>query len=73
MVQAMQARKAALQDLQIHFGLQPTTAYEFFPEWMDVSLALTSQDQQQLDRVKTRFIIQCRLARPLEFFLYLAR
>lgn len=56
MVQTIPARKATLQELKTHFGLQLTTSYDFFPEWMDVSLELAPQEQQQLDRVKTNLL-----------------
>ena len=55
MVQTLQARTVTLEDLRSHFGLQLTTSYQFFTEWMDVHLEIADPEKQRLDRVKENF------------------
>lgn len=56
MVQTLQARTATLEGLRSHFGLQLTTSYQFFSEWMDVHLEIADPEKQRLDRVKENFL-----------------
>ena len=56
MVQTLQARTVTLEDLRSHFGLQLTTSYQFFTEWMDVHLEIADPEKQRLDRVKENFL-----------------
>ena len=56
MVQTLQARTVTLEDLRSHFGLQLTTSYQFFSEWMDVHLEIADPEKQRLDRVKENFL-----------------
>jgi hypothetical protein len=56
MVQVFAARSVTLEDLRQHFGLQLTTAFDFFPEWMEAKAELTEAEKQSLDRVKQHFL-----------------
>ncbi|MEM9218691.1 MAG: restriction endonuclease subunit R [Cyanobacteria bacterium P01_F01_bin.150] len=45
-----------LDMLRQEFGLRPTTAHDFFPEWMDPQTTVTDLEKQRLDQVKAHFV-----------------
>lgn len=56
MVQVIQAQEITLKQLTELFGLTITYDDEFFTEWLDNLPELTSQEKQQLDRVKRNYL-----------------
>ena len=56
MAVTLQAHKLTLEMLRQQFGLQLTTAYEFFPEWMTAQETVTGVEKERLDQVKAHFL-----------------
>lgn len=56
MVQAIPATEVTLRELKQTFGLVQAQNSDFFPEWGEVSAALSEPDRALLDRVKTNYL-----------------
>ncbi|NJK38823.1 MAG: restriction endonuclease subunit R [Oscillatoriales cyanobacterium RM2_1_1] len=56
MVQTIPANEVTLRHLQQSFGLQQTQNSNFFSEWSEPHLELSSVEQEALDRVKANFV-----------------
>ncbi|NJM49468.1 MAG: hypothetical protein HC860_27555 [Alkalinema sp. RU_4_3] len=55
MVQSIAAKEVTLAQLRESFGLQVLRDPQFFTEWIQPTVGLTSAEEQTLDRVKQNF------------------
>jgi hypothetical protein len=55
MVQVLQAREVTLRDLINHFELQFVEDKQFFREWQENLGAISDQEQELLDKIKTGY------------------
>lgn len=56
MATTIRAAEVSLHDLGVRFGLQPTEDTTFFMEWQTDLPAVSTQEKQQLDRLRTGYL-----------------